>query len=320
MTLAQLQTFLAVAEAGSVRAAAERLMVTQSAVSTSLAALQRSLGLKLIDRDGRGIRLTDAGATYANYVRRIFRLLDEARNAAAGEAGIGTDELRIAAVTTVGEQILPELLTRFQRRYPRTGIRLSVTNQEHAISLLKNHDVDLIITGAATQSLRHQRTATHGVRPYELILVGPAAARTLLAKRWQAIRPWLGTQTWLLREPGSAIQSVTCDLLADIQLAPRTLSLGSNSTIREAVIAGLGVSLLARETVARELANGSLVEIPTPLTPLRQMWQLASHRGQLPQPAALFVRHLLTDGGFTAPVGPHLSTTNFGHIKLAASA
>ena len=82
MTLNQLRTFLAVAEAGSVRAAAEDLVVTQAAVSASLAALQKSLGVALLEPDGRGLRLTAAGRAYAGYVRRVLGLLDEAGRAA----------------------------------------------------------------------------------------------------------------------------------------------------------------------------------------------------------------------------------------------
>jgi DNA-binding transcriptional LysR family regulator len=82
MTLNQLRSFLAVAESGSVRAAAEDLVVTQAAVSASIAALQKSLGVALVTPDGRGLRLTDAGASYARYARRILGLLDEAGRAA----------------------------------------------------------------------------------------------------------------------------------------------------------------------------------------------------------------------------------------------
>ncbi|HEY9241113.1 MAG TPA: LysR family transcriptional regulator, partial [Streptosporangiaceae bacterium] len=99
MTLNQLRTFLAVAETGSVRAAADELVVTQAAVSASLAALQRSLGVPLLAPDGRGLRLTGAGQAYADYVRRILGLLDEARLAATAAADPDRGELRIAAVT-----------------------------------------------------------------------------------------------------------------------------------------------------------------------------------------------------------------------------
>src|SRR4249920_1485071 len=93
MTLNQLRSFLAVADSGS--------------VSAAITALQKSLGVALVTPDGRGLRLTDAGASYAGYARRILGLLDEAGRAAAAAADPERGELRIAAVTTAAEQIVP---------------------------------------------------------------------------------------------------------------------------------------------------------------------------------------------------------------------
>src|SRR5271169_5727289 len=130
MTLNQLRSFLAVAETGSVRAAAEELVVTQAAVSASLAALQKSLAVALVTPDGRGLKLTPAGVAYAGYARRILGLLDEARIAAATAADPERGELRIAAVTTAAEQLAPAILGGFRRRYPHAGMRLEVGNRE----------------------------------------------------------------------------------------------------------------------------------------------------------------------------------------------
>src|SRR2546430_14639044 len=99
MTLNQLRSFLAVADSGSVRAAAEELVATQAAVSASVTALQKSLGVPLVTPDGRGLRLTDAGASYARYARRILRLLHEAARAAAAAAQPQRREPRPAART-----------------------------------------------------------------------------------------------------------------------------------------------------------------------------------------------------------------------------
>ena len=130
MTLNQLRTFLAVADTGSVRAAARQLVVTQAAVSASLAALQKSLGVPLLAPDGRGLRLTGAGQAYAGYVRRILGLLDEAGLAATAAADPDRGELRMAAVTTAAEQIVPGLLGGFRSRWPRTGVRLEAGNRD----------------------------------------------------------------------------------------------------------------------------------------------------------------------------------------------
>src|SRR6516164_1130287 len=168
MTLNQLRSFLAVAEGGSVRAAAEELVVTQAAVSASIAALQKSLGVALVTPDGRGLRLTDAGASYARYARRVLGLLDEAARAAAAAADPERGELRIAAVTTAAEQIVPGILGGFRRHYPQTGVRLEAGNRDRVRSLLDRHHVDLILTGRPEPAWD---VVVHGVRRHELVVV-----------------------------------------------------------------------------------------------------------------------------------------------------
>jgi LysR family transcriptional regulator, low CO2-responsive transcriptional regulator len=178
MTLNQLRSFLAVAESGSVRAAAEELVVTQAAVSASIAALQRSLGVALVTPDGRGLRLTDAGASYVGYARRVLGLLDEAARAAAAAADPERGELRIAAVTTAAEQIVPAILGGFRRRHPQTGVRLEAGNRDRVRSLLDRHQVDLVLTGRPEPAWD---VVVHAVRAHELVVIAApelaAAAR-----------------------------------------------------------------------------------------------------------------------------------------------
>ena len=168
MTLNQLRTFLAVAETGSVRAAAQDLVVTQAAVSASLTALQKSLGVVLLEPDGRGLRLTAAGQAYSGYVRRILGLLDEAGRAAAAAADPERGELRIAAVTTAAEQILPGLLSGFRTRYPRLGVRLEAGNRDRVRGLLDRHQVDLVLGGRPEPGWDVEVLAE---RPHELVVV-----------------------------------------------------------------------------------------------------------------------------------------------------
>ncbi|MBG0832437.1 LysR family transcriptional regulator [Planomonospora sp. ID67723] len=308
MTLTQLRTFLAVAETGSVRAAAERLYVTQSAVSAALVALQRSLGLRLVRPAGRGLRLTEAGEVYAEYVRRVLGLLEEARTAAAGEADPERGQVRVAAVTTAGEELLPPLLAGFRNRHPGVGIILEVGNRERVHAMLAGHEADLVVGGRPPASGPFRVLA---VRRNELAVVAagsavsgcddpadradPAgsAARSGLAASTPAPAPadavtWLGCQTWLLREPGSGTRATTEALLEGLGITPRTLTIGSNVAVRESVKAGLGVTLLSRDAMTE-----GMVEIPTPLTPMRRDWHLLAHRGPLPATPRLLVEHVL---------------------------
>jgi DNA-binding transcriptional LysR family regulator len=300
VTLNQLRTFLAVADNESVRGAAQELVVTQAAVSASLAALKKGLGLALVAPDGRGLRLTEAGKAYATYARRILGLVDEAGLAAAASADPERGELRIAAVTTAAEQVVPHILGGFRRQHPLTGIRLEAGNRERVRSLLDRHQVDLVVTGRPEPGWE---VDVHAVRPHELVVV---AAPDLAA---EAARPaptaglllWLARQTWLLREPGSGTRASTAALLAEMDIAPLTLIVGSNGAIRESASVGLGVTLVSRDAVAAELSTGRLAEIAVPGTPLHRDWYLLARRDSLPPPAARLVDHVLHTGAFHAP-------------------
>jgi LysR family transcriptional regulator, low CO2-responsive transcriptional regulator len=296
VTLTQLRTFLAVAETGSVRAAAERLVVTESAVSSCVAALQKSLGLALVAKNGRGLRLTDAGSVYAGYVRGVLGLLDEGRSAAAGEAGGGV--LRVAAVTTAGEQLLPGLLASFRLCFPRTGIHLEVGNRERVLGLVFDHQVDLVLGGRPPSGPGSAQMVVHAVRANELVVVGPSVSGAVD----------LAAQTWLLREPGSGTRATTEAYLEELQITPGTLTVGSNVAVCESAAAGLGVTLISRDAVARDIARGALAELPAPGTPLRRDWCLfsrssrSSGEGRLPAPSRLFVRHVRRAPGWAAGV------------------
>ena len=310
MTLNQLRTFLAVAEGGSVRAAAQQLVVTQAAVSASLAALQKSLGVPLLQPDGRGLRLTEAGQAYAGYVRRILGLLDEAGRAAVTAADPERGELRVAAVTTAAEQILPGLLSGFRMRHPQLGLRLEAGNRDRVRGLLDRHQVDLVLGGRPEPGWDVE---VHAVRPHRLVVVAApgladgattdgvptdAASTDPASTGGAGLVRWLARQAWLLREPGSGTRAVTDMLLADLGIAPLTLMVGSNGAIRESASVGLGVTLISRDAVAAELATGRLIELAVPGTPLHRDWYLVAHPGPLPSAAQRLVNYVLSHGGF----------------------
>jgi len=111
---------------------------------------------------------------------------------------------------------------------------------------------------------------------------------------------WLAGQTWLLREHGSGTRATTEAFLEELQIAPATLTVGSNVAVGESVAAGLGVTLISRDAVARELRHGVLAELPVPGTPLRRDWCLVSRAGRLPAPSRLFVQHVRQAEGWAA--------------------
>ncbi len=289
MTLRQLATFLELARSGSVKAAAERLFITQPAVSAVLASLQRELGVPLVARDGRGLRLTASGVVLADYARRIQGLLDEAAVAAVGANARA--RVRLGAVTTAGEYILPAAIASFRARYPDAEVSLEVANRGHVWELLDAHEVDLVIAGRPPD---HRGLQTRALRPNELVIV---AAPEMVAKQLGSRA--LAGYTWLLREPGSGTRATAEQYLAAQGVAPSTLTLGSNGAVREAVAVGLGITLISRDAVASELSSGRLIVIQAPGVPMQREWHIVTRdEDQLPGAGMLFLDHLIANGDF----------------------
>jgi DNA-binding transcriptional LysR family regulator len=283
-TEARLRAFLAVAETGSVRAAAQRLVVTESAVSAAVSALTAEVGVPLAERQGRGLRLTAAGRTYAGYVRTILGLQEEALAAARGDGDPGHGRLRVAAVTTAGEHVLPPVLASFVHRYPGIDLVLDVGTREQVWGMLDAHETDLVIAGRPPRSLA---VVVRAIRRNELVVVGAPG-----------LVPYSGAlrATWLLREAGSGTRATCEALLAGLDADPPALTLGSNGAVIAGAVAGLGITLVSRDAVRGLLAAGDLVEVPFPHTPLSRPWHALTYPH--PPPASeLFIGHLLAHGG-----------------------
>jgi LysR family transcriptional regulator, low CO2-responsive transcriptional regulator len=295
MTINQLRAFVALAGAGSVREAAKRLFVTQPAVSASVAALQAELGVRLVERDGRGLRLTDAGLVLAGYGRRILGLLEEAKLATVAGADPERGRLRLAAVTTAGEHIVPAVLATFRDDHPEVEVVLEVGNRNSVWDLLANGDVDLAIGGRPPQG---GDVVSLAEAENELLMVSAPEATGRRSPRQVTVAE-LARRTWLVREPGSGTRSAAEELLEELGIAPLRLTLGSNGALRESAILGLGVALISRAAVARQLSDGTLEEWRVGPLPLQRPWHVVARGGwSLPATAGLFVQHLLKTGGF----------------------
>jgi DNA-binding transcriptional LysR family regulator len=257
VTVTQLATFLAVAREGSVSVAAEKLHVTQPSISAAVSALSRELGVDLTERAGRGVALTAAGEAFRPYAADVLGLIEQGRQAAREAADSSLRRLRIAAVATAAEHIVPQLLRRFGDLYPGIELQLEVGNRAAVFARVVQHEADVAIAGRPPAD---ERVTGRPFARNELVVIAapadPLAGGT-------AVRPeQLADRTWLLREPGSGTRQLTEEFLAEVGGRPRTLTLGSNGAIIQAVMLGLGVSIQSREAVEGELAAGTLAEIP----------------------------------------------------------
>lgn len=291
-TTARLRALVTLAEVGSVRAAAERLVVSESAVSAAVAALAREVGVPLVEREGRGLRLTAPGAAYAGYARQILGLHEEALSAARGNLDPETGRIRVVSVTTAGEHIVPEVLATFRAAHPGVELAVDVTTNEEVWSRLAAHEADLAIGGRPPDELDG---VVRAVMRNELVVV---ASPALAEGQPEAHQP--GRATWLMREPGSGTRATCEALLSAMQLDPPRLTLGSNGAVIAGAVAGLGVTLVSRSAVRTQLQTGALVELPTPGTPLHRPWHAVTTRAATPS-TLLLVEHLLAD----RPAGEH---------------
>lgn len=283
MTESRLRTLVALAATGSIRGAANRLTVTESAVSASVSALARELGVALVEPAGRGLRLTPSGVVYAQYARRVLGLLDEGAAAAAQVLDPERGRLRLAAVTTAGEHLLPSLLAGFRKKHPNVSLALEVAPSVQVWDLLTSHEVDLVIAGRPPSGVDARVMAT---TPNELVV----AAAPAVAENFD----WAST-AWLLREHGSGTRTTVEAYLQAQDVSPPHLVLGSNGAVVAGAVAELGAALVSSDAIAHQLADGRLVVIPAPGTPMSRPWHAVA--GAYSGPATwLFVRHLRSSG------------------------
>lgn len=300
ITVTQLTAFLAVVRGGSVTAAADELVVTQPSVSSALAALARELGCELFERAGRGIRLTEAGTAFAPYAADVIGLLGNGQQAVLEAADTAARRLRIGAVTTAAESLVPLLMRAFADRHPGIALTLHVGNREDVLERVQSHSVDVAIAG---QPPTDDRLVAHPLADNEIACITSPEDPVAAGRRVRASE--LAARSWLLREPGSGTRTLNEQFLVNRGLTPVTLTLGSNGAIKQAARAGLGVSLLSRAAVEMELASGRLGEIQLVDGPARRKWfVLRSRVGPQRRTVDAFVAFACSEAGRRAALSP----------------
>jgi DNA-binding transcriptional LysR family regulator len=287
VTVTQLRAFLAVVRTGSVRAAAAELVVTQPSVSAAIAALSRELGAELTERAGRSVRPSAAGEAFAPYAAHVVGLLAEGEQAVREVSAGESRELRIAAVTTAAEHLLPALLGGFTRGNPGVRLAIDVGNRERVFRRLAAHEADVAIAGRAPPD-----TGLVSARFRENTMVVITQPGDPLAARASVDLAELADRTWLLREEGSGTRAYNEALIARLDLRPRILTLGSNGAIKAAVRAGLGVAALSRDAVALELDAHLLVTVAVAGLPQREWFAHRASVGPVRPAVAEFLTYL----------------------------
>lgn len=261
ITLRQLEIFEKVAKYGHVTQTSNQLLLTQSAVSMSIAEMERLVGAPLFERQGKRLLLNDRGRQILPETREVLmkiRMIEQFLDDSIGEPrGV----LNVGASTTIGNYILPAIIGEFSKLYPNAKALLNVGNAQQIETAVENGDLDL----GLIEGLSHSNflIATPWKHDELVVIVGKEHE---WANEKKASLKMLKSAEWIMREKGSGTREI-------FEAAMETkgikfsiaLELGHTEAIKKAVEAGLGVGCLSKMTVQRELDNGWLFEIASPL-------------------------------------------------------
>jgi DNA-binding transcriptional LysR family regulator len=281
MNLNHLAVFHAVAQTGSMTLGAERLDISQPAVSKQVQELERALGVHLFDRVGRRVRPSRAGEVLADYAGRLFALAREAEQALAEVRGVARGRLVLGASTTIGNYLLPPVLAEFRRRHPGVELLVEVGNTAEVHRRLASYELDLALSEGLVEEDGFAAEAFH---TDELVVI--AAARHPLAGAGTVLPAALQAEPWVLREAGSGTRAVEEAALGRLGLRIRAvLSLGSTEAIKRVVAEGVGLAIVSRLAVAAECAAGTLAVLPVVGLRIERALHLVRCKGRRDGPA-----------------------------------
>jgi DNA-binding transcriptional LysR family regulator len=270
VSLRQLRVFEAAASNRSFSKAAESLHLTQPGVSMHIKELETHAGLPLFERIGRKLYVTEAGQELLARTREILRALKDAEDTLNGLRGLRRGRINLAVVSTA-KYFVPQLLARFGRDFPELEIRLTVNNRSSVIEQLVANDVDLAIMGRSPQSL-DTVAEPFAQNPHVII----AAPDHPLASRRDIPVETVARENFIVREPGSGTRLAMHQYFDEFGLACNVgMEMASNETIKQAVMAGMGISFISRHTLDLELQTHRLVVLDVRGTPVIRLWHVA---------------------------------------------
>jgi DNA-binding transcriptional LysR family regulator len=277
-TLRQLQVFEAVARLGSFTRAAEELFLAQPTVSMQLKKLADTVGLPLLEQIGIRIQLTEAGREVYTACQEVFHAFANLEMKIADLKGVKRGHLRLGVITSA-KYLAPHLLGRFGRLYPGIDLALKVTNRERLLERIANYEDDLYILGQPPQELD---IVTYPLVPNPLVVMASrshplAGVPNIPLKR-------LLQEPFIMREPGSGTRDALVRLFVSEGLRPPEgrMELASNEAIKQAIVAGLGISVLSLHSLALEGTSGPIAVLDVHGFPIQRHWYLAHPTGRKP--------------------------------------
>lgn len=295
MDLRQLEIFAKVAEMGSFSRAAEALHLTQPTVSEHIRALEDELGVRLLDRLGRGTATTRAGQLLLSYATRILALSREARQALEGYQGRMRGELVVGGSTIPGEYLLPAVIGRFREKFPEVSTTLVIGGSQAVVDWVADGRVELGVVGAR---LPQRGLEFHDLSLDEEVVVVPAGHPW--QGRAQVTLEELAREPLIIRERGSGTRAAFESALerAGVDLGTLRVAgeMGSNQAIKQAVKAGMGITVMSRIAVEEESRQGMLAFLRVRDLAVTRGFYVVTHRERSRSPVAEAFRLVLQGG------------------------
>jgi DNA-binding transcriptional LysR family regulator len=281
LTIRQLRALAVLQSAGSVTAAANRLNLTQPAVTLQLRNLQTLAGLPLIQRTGDGMVLTDAGLNVLALAERVEAALLDCERSLDMIAGRSGGRVSIAAVSTA-KYFVPFAIAAFSRRFPQVDVTLRIGNREDIREALRGYDLDIAIMGRPPVDVQVEIRPL-GKHPHVII----AAADHMLSNKKRIAVADLASESFITREIGSGTRMLMEQFFQKSGLKPKIgMEMDSNETIKQAVIAGLGIAFISQHTVSHELDEGRLVALKVAGLPVMRQWHAIRRADKILLPPA----------------------------------
>jgi DNA-binding transcriptional LysR family regulator len=292
-TLRQMRVFSSVARHSSFARAAEELGLTAPAISMQVKELETEVGLPLFDRTSRKVSLTMVGEYVLAYTQRVLGAMRDAEDMVARFRGLRTGPLDVAMVSTA-KYFLPRLLARFRAEHPGVEIRLHVgNNREEVVDLMREGTVELAIMGRPPRNWP-SRAEPFAMHPH--VLVTSVEHPFARAEKVPA-RALLGEE-FIVREPGSGTRAALDEYMDAHQMSPRVImQMSSNEAIKQAVMAGMGISLLSLHTIGLELDLRLIAAPETEGLPVMRRWHVVHTQAKTLSPPAEAFRYFVLENG-----------------------
>jgi DNA-binding transcriptional LysR family regulator len=274
MNLNQLKIFYLVIRRGSLTAAAAELNITQPAVTKAIQRLQEHYNVRLVERTGKTWMPTAVGKALYRIAGRIFQLENQAEDSLRSFREQGGRRLRILASETFGGYYLPEVINRYQRRYPDMTVVVDILPNEKVVACMESLDNDV---GFISDPIRQKNLILREVLAERLVLIAAAGHPLAHGRRLQPRD--LAGQPIIMHEQGSAVQKAMDELLGrNRSSASNHLEFSNNEAIKRAVADGAGVALISEKVAAEEVRTGQLKTLNLARPPIRRSFFMVFHK------------------------------------------